>query len=81
VLDGPGRVEMHLVARRAHTVRIADLDLEVSFAEGEHIHTEDSTKYSQQEIAALARAAGYAVQASWTDAGGGFADVILGAAT
>ena len=80
VLDGPGRVEMHLVARRAHTVRVAELDLEVSFAEGESIHTEDSTKYSREEIAALARAAGFAVRALWTDAAGGFADVILGAA-
>jgi dimethylhistidine N-methyltransferase len=81
VLDGPGRVEMHLVARRAHTVRIAALDLDVAFAEGEHIHTEDSTKYSHEEIAALARAAGLAVLASWTDAGDGFADVLLGAAS
>src|SRR5262249_38407110 len=53
-----GRVAMYLVARRAHRVAIDALDLSISFAAGEAIHTEDSYKYDQGEIEALARAAG-----------------------
>ena len=72
-----GRVSMHLVARRAARVRIAALELDVDFAEGEDIHTEDSYKYSADEIAALAAAAGFAIEGEWRDDAGGFSEVLL----
>jgi uncharacterized SAM-dependent methyltransferase len=40
----------------------------VVFAAGETIHTENSYKYSQAEINALARCAGFAVEEHWLDA-------------
>jgi dimethylhistidine N-methyltransferase len=71
--EGPGRVEMYLVAVRPHRVRIEGLSLEVSFLAGEAIHTESSYKYALTEIDALARAAGFRPEARWLDAEGRFA--------
>lgn len=65
-----GRVESHLVSRRAQRIRIDDLDLEVSFAAGETIHTENSYKYSQEEIAWLTRRSGMVHEAQWLDENG-----------
>ena len=62
-----GRIEMHLVADAAMTVRVAKLGLDVGLAAGEAIHTEDSYKYSPQEIDALAAAAGLRVERQWFD--------------
>jgi L-histidine N-alpha-methyltransferase len=62
-----GRVEMYLDSRAAQRVRLDRLDLEVSFAAGEPIHTENSYKYSFAEIEALAAAAGLQVEAQWLD--------------
>ena len=72
-----GRVSMHLVALRPGRVRIAALELEVDFAAGEDIHTEDSYKYSPAEIARLAAASGFAIEGDWRDSAGGFAEVLL----
>ncbi len=62
-----GCVSMHLKSRAAQTVRIDALDLEVSFAAGEEIHTEDSYKYSLEEIATLAEDSGFRVDTQWLD--------------
>jgi dimethylhistidine N-methyltransferase len=72
-----GRVEMHLVSARDQTVRIDDLALEVSFRAGETIHTENSYKYSLEEIDALAATAGFRVERRWLDAGGRFSLQLL----
>lgn len=61
-----GRVEMHLVSRRAQQVGVGGET--IGFAEGESIHTESSYKYSLEEFAALAGRAGFAVERTWTDA-------------
>jgi uncharacterized SAM-dependent methyltransferase len=68
---------MHLESLRAQRVRIDSLDLDVTFAEGETIHTESSYKYSRDALAALASAAGFTVQQTWTDGGERFADVLM----
>ncbi|RIL00851.1 MAG: L-histidine N(alpha)-methyltransferase [Proteobacteria bacterium] len=60
-----GRVEMHLVADRAHSVRVAGRAF--SFARGETIHTENSYKFDLAQFAALAAGAGLAVREVWTD--------------
>jgi L-histidine Nalpha-methyltransferase len=63
-----GRVEMHLVSQRVQTVRIDGIDMAVDLAMSESIHTENSYKYSQAEIEALAAAANFDVECQWFDA-------------
>ncbi|HEU4593542.1 MAG TPA: L-histidine N(alpha)-methyltransferase [Pyrinomonadaceae bacterium] len=62
-----GRVEMYVESRRAQVVRIAALDLEIHFAEGERIHTEYSYKYDLEEIGDLAARSGFALARTWLD--------------
>ena len=61
-----GRIEMHLVSEIAQRVTISRRTFE--FSAGEHIHTENSHKYSIPEFRALCGQAGYNPIASWTDA-------------
>jgi dimethylhistidine N-methyltransferase len=65
--DPAGRIEMYLVSRRARRVRIDNLDLDVGFSAGEAIHTENSYKYSLEEIDTLASTAGLRIEAQWLD--------------
>ncbi|HEX2062718.1 MAG TPA: L-histidine N(alpha)-methyltransferase [Thermoanaerobaculia bacterium] len=75
--EARGRIEMHLVSRRAQRVRIEALELEIAFAEGESIHTESSYKHDDETLAALASAAGFRIEKAWTDARKWFADVLM----
>ncbi len=59
------RIEMHLESLVAQEVTVAGRRFE--FAAGERIHTENSCKYGIDEFAALARRAGFAHRAVWTD--------------
>ena len=59
------RIEMHLISKKAQTVRI--LGRSFSFRAGESIHTESSYKYSLERFTALARGSGWTVRQSWTD--------------
>lgn len=76
-LEDEGKIEMHLVSTRAQVVHIDALDLDVAFAEGEHIHTEDSYKYSRDELATLADRAGLEILAEWTDQAGRFSETLF----
>ena len=67
------RIEMHLESLQEQTVRIESVGLEVDFARGETIHTENSYKYREGEAEALLRAAGFETERRWSDAGGWFA--------
>jgi dimethylhistidine N-methyltransferase len=60
------RIEMHLYSRKAQKVRLRGRT--ISFAAGESIHTENSYKYSVLRLGALARASGWRLNTSWTDA-------------
>ena len=60
------RIEMHLVSRKAQTVRFGGQRFE--FAEGDSVHTENSYKYTVEGFQALARRAGWSPRAVWTDA-------------
>jgi len=60
-----GRIEMHLVSLTRQNVRIGRHRF--AFEAGESIHTENSYKYSIEGFRALAAAAGYLVEKSWTD--------------
>jgi dimethylhistidine N-methyltransferase len=61
-----GRIEMHLVSRRAQEIRV--LGRRFRFEPGESIHTENSYKYSVAEFHALARRAGLQPRQVWLDA-------------
>ncbi len=64
------RIEMHLISRKAQTVRV--LGHGFSFRAGESIHTENSYKYSLERFTALARGSGWSPRESWTDDAGMF---------
>jgi len=72
-----GRVEMHLESRRAQTVAIRTLGLEVPFAAGEMIHTESSYKFRGDQIVALAAETGFELRRTWADSKGWFASNLL----
>ncbi|MBN8474731.1 L-histidine N(alpha)-methyltransferase [Sulfuritalea sp.] len=63
------RIEMHLEARRALTVRWPDAkgSRSRSFADGERVHTENSWKYSPDGFATLLTGAGFTDIQVWTD--------------
>lgn len=60
-----GRVEMHLVSQRPQTLNIAGQQFEL--ARDEHIHTENSYKYTVEEFVQLAGQAGFVSRKVWTD--------------
>jgi L-histidine Nalpha-methyltransferase len=66
--EAAGRIEMYLVSTRAQRVRIGRLGLEIAFAAGEMVHTENSYKYSPAEIADLCAAAELVIEHSYFDA-------------
>jgi len=59
------RIEMRLVSRRAQLVTVAGMP--VRFRAGEHIVSEHSHKYVAHELTAMAHAAGWRLERSWTD--------------
>jgi dimethylhistidine N-methyltransferase len=69
--EAASRIEMHLEARQAQTVRWPGG--ERAFKAGERIHTENSCKYTVEGFDALLRRAGYAHTRCWTDEQGWFA--------
>ena len=54
------RIEMHLVNRVKHSVRI--FDKKIDFKVGETIHTENSYKYTYKSFERLSESAGYKIQ-------------------
>lgn len=62
-----GRIESSLVSTEKQDIVIDKLDMTVSFSKGESIHTENSYKYSLQEIDDLADAAGFCINGRWLD--------------
>ena len=71
------RIEMHLVSRIRQDVWIESAGLRVPFAAGESIWTESSYKYTEESIAALGAAAGFALTAQWIDEDARFALTLL----
>lgn len=66
-------IEMRLRSARDQIVTVGDLDLTVSFGEGEEILTEISAKFRREKIEAELSAAGLALTEWWTDPQGDFA--------
>ena len=69
------RIEMHLVSQRAQAVRVAGQI--VHFAAGESIHTENSYKYTPQQVGQMARSAGFERTRTWSDPAGWFGVFLL----
>jgi len=72
-----GRIEMHLVSRRAQTVTVAGR--RIAFACGETIHSENSYKYTEAGFTNLAASAGWRSLKLWTDPSRLFSLHLLGA--
>jgi uncharacterized SAM-dependent methyltransferase len=62
-----GRIEMYLISNIDQKVFISDLDLEVSFTVNEAIHTENSFKYSLDDIDTLVEETGLYIEQQWFD--------------
>ncbi len=62
------RIEMHLRSVLRQTVHLAALNLRVSFAAGETIHTENSYKFTDDTIRSLLQQGGFELTQTWTDA-------------
>ncbi len=71
------RVEMHIVARLSHSVRISAIDLGVRFRAGESIWTESSHKFDPEGPARLARQAYFEPAGQWVDREWAFAETLL----
>ncbi|NND72434.1 MAG: L-histidine N(alpha)-methyltransferase [Rhodothermales bacterium] len=59
------RIEMHLVSTIEQLVSVGNSEFE--FAEGEYIYTESSYKYTVDDFASMAEAAGFRLTHTWTD--------------
>ncbi|MGI9018217.1 MAG: L-histidine N(alpha)-methyltransferase [Euzebya sp.] len=70
------RIEMWLRASKAMTVRVKDLGLDVTFGEGEEMHTEISSKFTRESITQRLAAAGLDVTRFDTDPRGWFGVVL-----
>jgi L-histidine Nalpha-methyltransferase len=64
---GNAWIEMRLRARRALAVRLAELDLDLTFAAGEELRTEISAKFTRPRLETEFVAAGFAATGWWTD--------------
>jgi len=78
--EAMGRIEIYIESLLSQRVRIAKLDLEVEFAAGELIHTENSYKYDMAGIARLAEATGFECARTWLDSEERFSSNLLLAA-
>lgn len=72
-----GTAKSYLVSKKAHTVKINSLNLEVSFDAWESIHTEISQKYDGPSINNLSKEAGMEIVKSFADSEGKFRDYIF----
>ena len=70
-----GRIEMHLISKGAQVVRV--LEETHRFEAGECIHTENSYKFSADQIRAIASESGFRLEKQWTDEQGWFSVVLL----
>lgn len=71
------RIEMHLRSRAQQTVRIGKAGFSAQFAVGETILTEVCHKFRADQIAGMARTAGFHLEHQWVDGEWGFAESLL----
>lgn len=61
------RMEMHLESVSSQHVFLPMLDMDVTFAAGERIHTENSYKYTMELVETILRESGFKLETSWQD--------------
>jgi dimethylhistidine N-methyltransferase len=61
------RMEIYLESDRAQQVFLPAIDLDIQFAAGERIHTENSYKYTMGMIEAILRESGFMLEQTWQD--------------
>jgi dimethylhistidine N-methyltransferase len=59
------RIEMHLVSKLDHIVKLGDT--RITLSRGESIHTENSYKYTLESFQDITARAGFAIRSSWFD--------------
>ena len=62
-----GRIEIRLVSREPQIIRVRAIDLEVKFAEGETIRTENSYKFDLELLSVMAEDTGFSLAKTWFD--------------
>ncbi len=72
-----GRIEIYIESLADQHVRIEKLDLDIEFAAGELIHTENSYKYDKTGIEQLAVATGFELSHTWLDSQERFSSNLL----
>ncbi|HEY3799662.1 MAG TPA: ergothioneine biosynthesis protein EgtB [Caulobacteraceae bacterium] len=70
------RIEMHLVSRREQTAHIAGRSF--AFAAGETLHTENSYKFTVEDVTGMARRAGWRLLERWISPPPAFAVFLFG---
>ncbi|QUH02754.1 L-histidine N(alpha)-methyltransferase [Saccharopolyspora erythraea] len=65
-------IEMRLRATREMRVRVAELNLDVDFTEGEDLRTEVSAKFRRERVGDELEVAGFGLHRWWTDDAGDF---------
>jgi L-histidine N-alpha-methyltransferase len=66
------RIEMWLRAVSNQSVRMVDLDLDISFASGEEMLTEISTKFTPDALEAELEECGFVIDSMWASEGDEF---------
>ncbi len=66
------RMEIYLESMKAQSVFIDAIDLDVNFAAGERIHTENSYKYTGEMVNTILNEAGFKLEKTWSDPKGWF---------
>jgi L-histidine N-alpha-methyltransferase len=66
------RIEMHLRSSRTQRIRVADLDLDLTFRAGEEMLTEISTKFTPEALEAELNECGFVVETMWLSEGDEF---------
>jgi dimethylhistidine N-methyltransferase len=72
-----GRVEIYIQSCCEQTVAIKELEMQVRFAEGEQIHTENSYKYDLSDIDQMAGQTGFMLKRTWRDSQRRFSSNLL----
>lgn len=70
------RIEMHLESLITQIVFIPAIDLQVRLGRGETIHTENSYKFTDEQIAGLLGRAGFKIAKQWKDQRGWFGEYL-----
>lgn len=71
------RIEMHIVAKKEQQICLSSLNFSFIIQKNESIHTENSYKYSQDDIETLSKKSGFIIAGKYTDKNKWFELVLL----